>query len=200
MAPLSDVIHLSEPQLPETSVRAPRRTYIIYYVPGNPGLIEYYRIFMTHLYGLLRSQHPECDFEIYGRSLPGFEVGQSQTAMPRRDGQPGEDETGPPYNVNQEIEFTKSEIKQVVGSARAKGKRDVRVILIGHSLGTYITMETIRRLREEAKESPASEERVRVVGGVLLFATVMDLAKSPSGLGKGVSTQARHYVDMADRG
>jgi hypothetical protein len=68
-------IHLSTP--PEPGKKAAKTTYIIYFLTGNPGLIEYYRTFLTHLYGLLThntASNLSTEFHVYGRSLSGFEM------------------------------------------------------------------------------------------------------------------------------
>src|SRR5205807_2345433 len=59
-----------------------------------------------------------------------------------------------------------------------QGVKDARVILIGHSVGAYILLEVIRRLRENVERE---EEGVQVIGGICLFPTVTHIAKSPSG-------------------
>lgn len=72
-----------------------------------------------------------------------------------------------------------------------------KVILMGHSVGAYITMEIMRRRREKLKiaeklcvgGTPRSSDEydynyddgIDVIGGVLLFPTVVDIAKSPNG-------------------
>ncbi|KAF2272334.1 uncharacterized protein EI97DRAFT_231583 [Westerdykella ornata] len=170
----------------------PRRTYIIYFVTGNPGLIEYYRPFLTHLFGLLHSSpspsSPAIDYEIYGRSLWGFEIERG----PRKKEAEAENDyslsgvtsTGgkPPYTVREQVELSKAALKRVVAAARASGNPDVRVILMGHSMGTYISLEVMRRLRAEAEaQIDAKNDSIRVAGAALLFATIMHLAKSSSG-------------------
>jgi pimeloyl-ACP methyl ester carboxylesterase len=176
MPPLSSIIHLYDSS---AGIRKAKRTYIIYFITGNPGLVEYYRTFFDHLYGLLRPKYnwQDVDFQIYGQSLAGFEVNGSVDLL-RENGK------GPPYDVNQQIEISEQRLKNVVLTAKANGAKDVRVILMGHSLGTYMCLEIIRRLREESKVS--GDAGVRVTGAVLLFATVMHLAKSPSGLKSSV--------------
>jgi pimeloyl-ACP methyl ester carboxylesterase len=184
MTHLSSRISIGEPNQPASSTHN-ARTYIIYYITGNPGLIEYYRTFLVHLYGLLQHKYLNAgasgrhvDFEIHGRSLAGFEVDASGSH--KKGGV-----TGPPYNVNQQIEFTIQDIKDTVKAVRAKRTGgDVRLILMGHSLGTYLSLEVMRLLREEAAEAGVHDDTgcVRVVGAVLLFATIMNLAKSPSGV------------------
>lgn len=51
-----------------------------------------------------------------------------------------------------------------------------KVIIVAHSVGAYIALEVIRRLRDEENAN------VEVVGGVLLFPTIVDIARSPSGI------------------
>ncbi|EKG16170.1 hypothetical protein MPH_06607 [Macrophomina phaseolina MS6] len=54
----------------------PRKRWLIYFVTGNPGLIAYYDLFLSHLHFLLGA-HPTLApgnaFEVFGRSLSGFE-------------------------------------------------------------------------------------------------------------------------------
>lgn len=57
---------------------------------------------------------------------------------------------------------------------RDDGTDDVRVVMMGHSVGTYMLLEIIRRQREK-------RGGLRIAGGVCLFPTITDLAKSPSG-------------------
>jgi pimeloyl-ACP methyl ester carboxylesterase len=62
------------------------------------------------------------------------------------------------------------------------------VILIGHSVGAYILLEVLRR-HLERRGKGCEDEGFRVVGGVLLFPTVVDIGKSPSGLRASVSNR-----------
>src|ERR1700753_3700765 len=65
-----------------SNTRTKPRKYKIIFIPGNPGLIEYYRAFLTHLYSILNpsssssssSKTPTPDFHIHGFSIPGFEI------------------------------------------------------------------------------------------------------------------------------
>jgi len=55
---------------------------------------------------------------------------------------------------------------------------------MGHSVGAYVLMEVIRELREKG-------EKVKVVGGVGLFPTIVDIGKSSGGRVLTVSNTAR---------
>jgi len=171
---LSSRIHLCGPASP--SAKKPERSYIVYYITGNPGLIAYYRTFLTHLYGLLAPKLPsKTSIHVYGRSLSGFEVD-----VPHHDKDLNAART-PPYGLQEQIDHSEKELEKLVREVKARdGVQDVRVILMGHSVGTYMLLEILRRIREKARtQSP--DDSVRIVGGVCLFATVTHLAQSDSG-------------------
>jgi pimeloyl-ACP methyl ester carboxylesterase len=165
----SSEIHLSTPNSP---TNRPYRTYIIYFITGNPGLIEYYRPFLTHLYGLLTSSSSSPPhtptIHVFGRSLSGFET----TSSPQVSRSYG---SGPPYGLQDQIARSEEALEQFVQGVRQdEGTDDVRVVLMGHSVGSYMLFEIIRRQREKT-------DGLRIVGGMCLFPTITDLAKSPSG-------------------
>jgi pimeloyl-ACP methyl ester carboxylesterase len=176
----ASTIHLFNPSSQPT-----KRTYIIYFITGNPGLIEYYRDFLTHLYALLQStSRSDVAFHVYGRSLSGFELDVSRSGLTQRNGKL------PPYTVNDQIEICERDVKRVVEDVRRKEGGDVKVVLMGHSLGTYICLELVKRFTEKQKMLQDVDGRsgggkggeVQIAGAVLLFATVMHLAKSPGGV------------------
>jgi hypothetical protein len=185
--PLSSIIHLRPPI--SSLAKAADRTYLIYHITGNPGLIEYYRTFLTHLYGslttrlsisLLESSASRPDFQIYGRSLNGFEVdGASSSSISSEHVNAVK---APPYSLEEQIVQSQRVLEEVVEKLTNEGAKDVRVILMGHSVGSYILLEIIRRVR-------AKPEGVRIVGGICLFPTVMDIAKSESGKTASVCTE-----------
>lgn len=70
------------------------------------------------------------------------------------------------------------------GGERRDGKREVKVILVGHSVGAYIALEMLRRIQETRK---GDGEGIRVVGVVGLWPTVTHIARSASGVRMGVS-------------
>jgi alpha-beta hydrolase superfamily lysophospholipase len=74
----------------------------------------------------------------------------------------------------------------MVEHVKEQGAKDVRVILVGHSVGAYISLEIIRRLRAQGMAGDDFEKRV--VGAVGLFPTVVDIARSESGMKAAVST------------
>ncbi|OJD21743.1 hypothetical protein ACJ73_06918 [Blastomyces percursus] len=93
---------------------------------------------------------------------------------------------------------TDSSISSVQEEER-RWRRGVNVILIGHSVGAYVAMELIRRHREkrsgrmttssssagwsegESESGNGNDGAMDIIGGILLFPTVVDIAKSSSG-------------------
>ncbi|KAF2680598.1 hypothetical protein K458DRAFT_311304 [Lentithecium fluviatile CBS 122367] len=165
-SPVQSTIHLSPPN-PTTTTNPTQPAYILYFITGNPGLIEYYRIFLTHLYGLLFQESPSANSHIFGRSLSGFE-----TTPPSPSPKP---EPTPPFGLRDQIMHSEAVLEALVTQVQKdSGARDIRVILIGHSVGAYILLEVLRRQREKSNG-------VRIIGGICLFPTITHIAKSPSG-------------------
>lgn len=111
------------------------------------------------------------------------------------------------YSLSEQIEHVERNLNNFVDAwharkrAQTRGKDlsddqgrwrhfgGIKVILIGHSVGAYIAMEILRRHRECIKQKGASADTggpgigasVNIVGGILLFPTVVDIAQSSSG-------------------
>lgn len=86
---------------------------------------------------------------------------------------------------------------------KTKSRTKNQVILVGHSVGAYIAMEVLRRHREgEHKESDngaistseSADVDFDIIGGVMLFPTVVDIAKSPSGVKLTVRSHYHIYL------
>lgn len=86
--------------------------------------------------------------------------------------------------------------EQKSGSSSSTPAPKRKVILIGHSVGAYIAMEILRRHREGIPDienlssdfgtatgsaDSSSSNSFDIIGGVMLFPTVKDIAHSPSG-------------------
>ncbi|KAK7189965.1 hypothetical protein PSPO01_03686 [Paraphaeosphaeria sporulosa] len=161
----------SQIYLHDPSATQAKRAYIVYFITGNPGLIEYYRTFLTQIYGLLtRSSFPSTSFHVFGRSLSAFEASTSTEERQGRD---------PPFSLQEQIVKSQVALEELVRDVKEINHvQDVRVILMGHSVGSYILLEVIRRVREKAE---VEKEAMCIAGGVCLFPTVTHIAKSDSG-------------------
>ena len=145
----------------------------VFFISGNPGLIAYYHTFLSVLSAKLSGvQKDGPSFQIYGRSLGGFGLGERS------------DSSAKCYDLEEQICFVQSELDKFINecartdddASPEKARR--KVILVGHSVGSYIAMEILRRHRERTREEATDFD---IVGGVMLFPTVVDIAKSPAG-------------------
>lgn len=126
------------------------------------------------------------------------------------------------YNLTEEIAFMEQYFESFVHEWQDTVKEQnklqrrprAKVILMGHSVGAYITMEIMRRRREKLKIAEKRrtadgslsrsndggkvdydyDDGIDVIGGVLLFPTVVDIAKSPNGKTLSVSNLAFYSV------
>lgn len=186
----------------------------IFFITGNPGLIGYYHSFLSLLSETLSSQpqklgsqNPDeigdddrcgpgrqSGFQIYGRSLGGFDLPDStSTSTSASDSGPGSgsgsEGNGKCFDLEDQICFVQRDLDRFmadqggVGSGTGTGRR--KVILIGHSVGSYIAMEVLRRHRHQRQTQTDAEIKVDsefdILGGIMLFPTVIDIAKSISG-------------------
>ncbi|KAI9693485.1 MAG: hypothetical protein M1820_009221 [Bogoriella megaspora] len=191
-------IHLHDP-----SAFSPSKPHLlVFFISGNPGVIEYYRIFLTHLYGLLSSastpsgsseniSSPFRDYNIhvYGRNLAGF-----GTNGCRNNFDDDEDvRRRLPLSLKEQVEYVEDAIDDIVerilksNDARQKAGAAVQVIPMGHSVGGYIAMEVLRRRKEWIMQLGNTEtngfNRIswQICTGVLLTPSVTKLADSESG-------------------
>lgn len=143
-------------------LRVERNHYRIHMIPGNPGLISFYQDFLHELGRELQGM-PGCSFTIEGRSLGGFEV-ESKRQLPNSIG------------LGDQI----LHVEQSVFGERSEqtDQTKEKVILMGHSVGSFILLELLRRRNEASRIRDLSCD---VVGGLCLFPTVVDIAKSPMG-------------------
>jgi pimeloyl-ACP methyl ester carboxylesterase len=170
--------------------------HLIYFITGNPGVIGLYDNFLNTLHTLISDSpttSPESNiFSVYGRSLAGFEPATAFS---------DNDTKRTPYTLEEVIEVSLNSLETLrISTGPRKGQPFDNVILVGHSLGTWMALEIIQRLRK--RESP-----VKIKAAILLFATVTHIAKSPNGLrftklfkipgfAKKVSTAAKTLVNL----
>jgi hypothetical protein len=138
--------------------------HLIFLVTGNPGLISYYDTFLRTLHELLSEKKSETGvFHIFGQSLAGFEDNDSPSKT-----------TGLPHSLEEQIESRLQCLEdQCIPSGPRQGQVYDSIILVGHSVGGYIILEMLQRLRKSS--------RCNVKAGILLFPTVTHIAKSPNG-------------------
>jgi hypothetical protein len=138
--------------------------HLIYFITGNPGLIAYYNTFLNTLHELLFASKDKSSnlFHIHGQSLAGFEGIDEDRSVP--------------YDLEDQITFSQKSLEaQRIPSGPLQGQSYASIILVGHSVGSYILLEIIQRLRK-------SSSPINIQAGILLFPTVTHIAQSPSGI------------------
>ncbi|KAL8941182.1 MAG: hypothetical protein Q9211_001921 [Gyalolechia sp. 1 TL-2023] len=148
--------------------RTDAQEYLIFLIPGNPGLIPYYDPFLSALHALLESSPAlgSSNFHLCGHSLAGFEATEGN--VPRLAG------------LQDQIKYVDDLLYNRVDEIRDRTGQTPKVILMGHSVGAYILLEIITRHRTRI-ESLISQD-FDLIGGILLFPTITHIARSPSGI------------------
>ena len=176
------------------------RELLIYFIPGNPGLIQYYHDFLTHLASLLDPDKTNFAYHVVGHSLGGFELqgnasGSSQLEATiagfgrRAKGHScyhAYDLTKEQLNVMDGVEQTSTLIRRQNSAHErfdAEETEPLYVVLMGHSVGAYLMMQTVMfRQLAQSNVSPSPLDRTtRHVGAIGLFPTLVNLAGSPRG-------------------
>lgn len=147
---------------------------LIFFITGNPGLIEYYRTFLTLCFDSLRANYSDRHIKVAGTSLRGFGVGVQD-----HDHHHANDAAEGPYDLEQQIEHIGQMLEREIQSHARQGS-STKVVLMGHSVGSYILLEVLRRRNQSLTTQQMSND-AKVIGGICLFPTVTHIAKSPSG-------------------
>ncbi|KAI0117960.1 hypothetical protein GGR51DRAFT_500682 [Nemania sp. FL0031] len=143
---------------------------LIFFIPGNPGLIHYYSPFLSALRDLLDANvllHA-ITFHIHGQNLVGFTDQDHEPFTSQRK----------PYGLEHQIQHITKTVRNLRIEAGAKqGQPYDSVLLIGHSVGAYIALETCHRILRD----PGLAPELKVTSGILLFPTIERIAESQSG-------------------
>ena len=131
----------------------PPRHFLIYFIPGNPGLIQYYEDFLTHLVSLLEPDLTNHVYHVVGHSLGGFEVeqdiGGALQLKAHLTGNPAKVRTGGTSNwgLNRQEFMVYESLRKTVEQLIEDGTKEVarvRVMVVGHSVGAYLMMQTVQ--------------------------------------------------------
>ncbi|KAK1756970.1 lipid droplet-associated hydrolase [Echria macrotheca] len=177
-----------------------RQTCLVFFVPGNPGLINYYEPFLSTLRLLLDEveARPGCDksFHIYGQNLIGFDDADHEVPFGRAQ---------PPFNLEDQIVYAYESLMKKSRTTLESGDSVAfdKVIIMGHSVGAYISIEVFHRHHHHLKavseaklqgDSVAATDAItaNLTGGIMLFPAVSHLAKSDSG--QKLDVIRRNYI------
>ena len=175
-------LHIPQSQSPLSAPSSSNNDYIIFFIPGNPGLISYYHSFLS-LLSDPKTSPGTSGCAIAGLSLGGFEVSRAKPG----DGGRGEDQgqekrifpavteaskakgKGSVYSLRQQIDLTAQRLKTLVETLSLQHQQQshpstsladddtppprCKVILIGHSVGAYIALEVLRMHRQNQNQN-----------------------------------------------
>lgn len=175
MAPIISL--LAKPR--QRGVRPYQRHGLIYFICGNPGLINYYVVFLDCLRGMLDAADEGSGgtaYDIYGRNLLGFSDDDHEPFS----------KTNEPWDLDGQIDGIYRDVAArsvIPDDAGAEGEQGQAarpydfVILMGHSVGAYISVEILHRHMKDPSQAP----HLILRHGFLLFPTLTHIADSPSG-------------------
>lgn len=160
---------------------APKRA-LIFFIPGNPGLVEYYRRFLDIIRKRLNehTSHTGTQYYLSGASLAGFDVSCGSRQTPAKS-------ESLPLSLKNQVEDVYARLQSTVARLRAENdiKGDLPVVVIGHSIGAYMVLETVAKWKKLAEQGPTN---MKVSAGLCLFPTIYELDLSPTGRQVGVRT------------
>lgn len=162
---------------------------LFYFIPGNPGYIDYYTEFLGSLEERVTAWSGG-HIHIHGRDLAGF-----------RDDAPAPFTVqSQPYDVEGQIRAVTgyiASLRRTPGGAVSESSDGISanktgspppydlVIIAGHSVGAYIALEIFHRNQHNNSDSnnTASKQPLlpRLQAGILLFPTVTHIAHSRAG-------------------
>ncbi len=144
-----------------------RHHTLFFFIPGNPGLIDYYIPFFTALrsrFDRVESQNSRVALHIHSENLIGFAD---------EDHEPFEATDQSPFDLSAQIKHFVHRMSDV----RRHGKPYDRIVICGHSVGAYISLEVFDRHSKLSNDAQCSS----LSSGILLFPTVSHLAQSSNG-------------------
>ena len=157
-----------------------RKRVLIFFIPGNPGLVEFYRHFLdiirSHLNG--RMSETGTQYYISGGSLAGFDVNPGSRRAQATS-------QSLPLSLDDQVEDVYARLQSTVARIRAENdiQGDLPVVVIGHSIGAYMVLETVAKWKKLAQQGPTKME---ITAGLCLFPTIYELNLSPTGRQFGV--------------
>ncbi|KAF8537162.1 hypothetical protein BDD12DRAFT_848019 [Trichophaea hybrida] len=129
---------------------------LLFFLPGNPALINYYTPFLTHLSAL----NPHLT--ILGASHCGF----SPTTLPVLHTSWAWKWGPQPWGLKKQVQMKKELLEHAISHLNPR-----RVLVLAHSMGAFLALELLSLI----------PPNTTIAGGIMLFPTVLDIAQSPRG-------------------
>lgn len=124
-------------------------------IPGNPGVVGFYRTFMQTLHSMFGYHHPVWAVSHAGHCAPpdSMDMVEDASSVAEND----------VFGLNGQIEHKLAFLRKHV-------PRETSLVLVGHSIGCYIILEMMKR-----------DPELKIVKAVMLFPTIERMAQSPQG-------------------
>ena len=181
------------PPLSPSSSSSPSHEYHVFFVTGNPGCIAYYHDFLSVLAENLSTRTEKGGarrVHVYGHSLANFTKVKGEYDHKLQ-------KARKILSLQEQIQYVEMILEQYVqsleeghvdqGFTSRKPPTQVKVILVGHSVGAYIGMEILRRRRAKEKRQnklPNGDgdlQGIKLIGFIGLWPTITWIGESPSG-------------------
>ncbi|EIW81134.1 hypothetical protein CONPUDRAFT_137213 [Coniophora puteana RWD-64-598 SS2] len=138
----------------------PKPTYTLLFVPGNPGLAEYYRTYLGEVHRLVNEAESQNGLEIVCVSQLGHDAASDGFNLEHEE----------VVNVDAQIKHKASVLDSLAARWSDTRGPPPRIILGGHSIGAYMALEVVRR-----KLNTVPVDAVH-----LLFPTVHHIGQTPN--------------------
>ncbi|KAF0044682.1 lipid droplet-associated hydrolase [Scophthalmus maximus] len=124
-------------------------------IPGNPGIVGFYRSFMQTLHSKFGYRHPVWAVSHAGHCVPPDSMDMVEDASFAAEGDV--------FGLNGQIEHKLAFLREHV-------PRETRLVLVGHSIGCYVILEMMKR-----------DPDLKILKAVMLFPTIERMAQTPQG-------------------
>lgn len=124
-------------------------------IPGNPGMVGFYRTFMHTLYYRFGYQYPVWAVSQAGHCKPPDSMDTVEDASWEAEGDV--------FGLNGQIEHKLAFLRKHV-------PRETSLVLVGHSIGCHIILEMMKR-----------DPELKVKKAIMLFPTIERMAQTPEG-------------------
>ncbi|KAM6968649.1 lipid droplet-associated hydrolase [Tautogolabrus adspersus] len=124
-------------------------------IPGNPGVVGFYRTFMQTIHSTFGYQHPVWAVSHAGHCVPPDSMDMIED--------PSSAEEGDVFGLSGQIEHKLAFLRKHV-------PRETSLVLVGHSIGCYIILEMMKR-----------DPDLNILKAVMLFPTIERMAQTPQG-------------------
>ncbi|XP_051252257.1 lipid droplet-associated hydrolase [Dicentrarchus labrax] len=124
-------------------------------IPGNPGVVGFYRTFMQTIHSMVAYRHPVWAVSHAGHCVPPDSMDMVEDGSSAAEADV--------FGLNGQIEHKLAFLSKHV-------PRETSLVLVGHSIGCYIILDMMKRNPE-----------LKILKAIMLFPTIEHMAQTPQG-------------------